>query len=202
MIYPQGVVNSWNVGFNIGQAYAKKIDDVSFIRELIYRIEQTYTIDPDRIYVTGFSAGAYMAYRLGAEVSDVVAGIAPVAGSIGGRENTTIPVKIIANPSQPVSVIVFHGTADDSVDYYGKPSPAMISLSVHDSVAFWVNADGCSKTAQNTTSADGKVVKSVYSGGLKGTEVVLNTLVGGGHEWPSNATDLIWDFFMSHPKQH
>lgn len=113
-----------------------------------------------------------------------------VAGSIGGRKNETAPLKIIAKPSQPVSVIVFHGTDDKWLDYYGKPA-ILITLSVHDSVAFWVEHDGCGKTAQNTTSPDGKTIKSVYSNGLKGTEVVLYTLIGWGHAWLGNATDLI-----------
>jgi len=200
VVYPQGIGLGWNVAFGFGEAYKNNMDDVGFIRELIYRTEQIYRIDPDRIYVAGFSAGAMMAYRLGAELSDKIAAIAPVAGSIGGHMNETIaPIRIIDNPSQPVSVIVLMGTGDPN--YYGANASVFgfSSLSVHDSVTFWVDHDGCSKTAQNTT---GNPVKSVYSNGLKGTEVVLYTFIGGDHEWPSNAADVIWDFFKSHPKRH
>jgi polyhydroxybutyrate depolymerase len=138
-------------------------------------------------------------------MSDTIAAIAPVSGTIGGYANETAPLVKIPEPSQPVSVIAFHGTADRlGVDYYGttRDNLGILYLSVHDSVGFWVNADGCSKTAMNTTSSDGNTVKSVYSNGSKGTEVVLYTLVGGDHRWPKNTTDLIWDFFKNHPKQH
>lgn len=200
VVYPQGIGLGWNVAFGFGEPYKNNMDDVGFIRELINRIEQVYNVDPDRIYVAGFSAGAMLAYRLGAELSDEIAAIAPVAGSIGGHVNNTVaPPSIIDNPLQPVSVIVFMGTLDPN--YYGANASVFgfSSLSVHDSVAFWVDHDGCSKTAQNTT---GNPVRSVFSNGLKGTEVVLYTFIGGDHEWPSDAADVIWGFFKSHPKQN
>jgi len=52
--------------------------------------------------------------------------------------------------------------------------------------------------------SDGNVIKSVYADGADGTEVVLYTLIGVGHDWPTTpitATDIIWDFFAGHPKQ-
>ena len=194
VVYPQGLVQRWNVGFG---TLKFDTDDVGFINELINRLEQKYAIDPNRIYVTGFSNGAMMAYLLGAELSDKIAAIAPVAGSIGAMMNNVL--EIIPDPSQPVSVIVFHGTADTSVLYEGDGF-----LSVAESVAFWVRHDGCSMNPQNETSSNGQVIKSVYSGGTNGTEVVLYTIVDLAHDWPTTpikATDIIWDFFLSHPKQ-
>ena len=60
------------------------VDDVGFIRTLIEKLQTTLVINSSRIYITGLSWGAIMTYRLGAELSDIVAAIAPVAGSIGG----------------------------------------------------------------------------------------------------------------------
>jgi polyhydroxybutyrate depolymerase len=194
VVYPQGLEQRWNVGFG---SLKFNTDDVGFIDELINRLEQKYAIDPNRIYVTGFSNGAMMAYLLGAALSNKIAVIAPVAGSIGAITNNVL--ERIPEPSKPVSVIVFHGTADTSVLYEGDGF-----LSVAESVAFWVNYDNCYKNPQNETSVNGQVIKSVYSGGINGTEVVLYTIVNLGHDWPTtpiNATDIIWNFFISHPKQ-
>ena len=196
VVYPEGVAQRWNVGFG---RLKFDTDDVGFINELINRLEQKYVIDPNRIYVTGFSNGAMMAYLLGAELSDRIAAIAPVAGSIGSM---TYGLEQIPEPSQPVSVIVFHGTADTSVPYEGDGF-----LSVAESVAFWVKCDGCSTIPQNETMSDRNVIISIYTGGANSTEVVLYTLVGLDHSWPRQtigvieATDIIWDFFASHPKQ-
>ena len=212
VVYPEGVVESWNAHYGMGKAHEQNIDDVGFINEIINRLEQKYVIDPKRIYVTGLSNGAMMAYRLGAELSDRIAAIAPVAGSIGGQANESAILERIPEPSQPVSVIIFHGTNDALVNYYGGlPSDTTVGkrvdLSVAEAVAFWVRCDGCSINPLNETSSDGKVIKSVYSGGNNGTEVVLYTLVGWVHDWPRQslgvieATDIMWDFFESHPKQ-
>ncbi len=51
---------------------------------MIEELQFTYNIDSGRIFVTGHSNGGMMTYRLGAELSDIVAAIAPVAGTIGG----------------------------------------------------------------------------------------------------------------------
>jgi polyhydroxybutyrate depolymerase len=89
--------------------------------------------------------------------------------------------------------------------------------SVNDSVAFWVEHNGCNPIPEIYTSASGKIIRRTYTNGKNGTEVVLYTTVGGEHWWPGNhwntgqwlvdtireisATDLIWDFFAAHPKQ-
>ncbi len=191
--YPQGLSQRWNVGFG---SLKFDTDDVGFIDELIDRLEQKYAIDPNRVYVTGFSNGAMMSYLLGAELSGKIAAIAPVAGSIGSMSNV---LERIPDPSEPVSVVVFHGTADTSVLYEGDGF-----LSVAESVSFWVEHDGCYVGPLNETMSDGNVVKSVYSGGENNTEVILYTIIGLGHDWPTtpiSATDIIWEFFATHPKQ-
>ncbi len=68
VVYPEGIRQSWNGPYCCGEAYTNNIDDIDFIRKLINRLEQEYKIDPDRIYVAGFSNGAIMAYRLAAEL--------------------------------------------------------------------------------------------------------------------------------------
>ncbi len=202
VVYPEGIGQSWNGPYCCGEAYSSNVDDVGFIRELINRLEQEYNVDPDRIYVAGFSNGAIMAYRLAAELSDKIAAIAPVAGSIGGKFNANAPLQRIAEPLNPVSIITFHGINDTSILYYGGlSSNGLFSLSVAESVSFWVSCDGCSVFPQTETSSDGNTVVDIYAGGRNGTEVVLYTLVGFGHNWPETATDIIWDFFVSHPKQ-
>ena len=191
--YPQGLSQRWNVGFG---SLKFDTDDVSFISELIDRLKEKYAVDPNKVYVTGFSNGAMMSYLLGAELSDKIAAIAPVAGSIGSM---TYGFERIPEPSESVSVVVFHGTADTSVLYEGDGY-----FSVAESVAFWDECDGCYVRPLNETLADGNVIKSVYSGGEHNTEVILYTMIGLGHSWPTtpiSATDVIWEFFATHPKQ-
>lgn len=86
---------TWNVGFGFGYAWKNDVDDVGFTRELIQELEKEFEIDKKRVYVTGLSNGAMFSYLLGAELSDVIAAIAPVAGTIGGRANKNAPLIVI-----------------------------------------------------------------------------------------------------------
>jgi poly(3-hydroxybutyrate) depolymerase len=57
------------------------VDDVSFIRALIDKLEHDYPVDPKRVYIAGISNGAMMSYRLACELSDKIAAITPVEGA-------------------------------------------------------------------------------------------------------------------------
>lgn len=214
VVYPEGYGSpnegSWNVQFGFGPALSENIDDVGFIRALIDSLQGKFAIDGNRIYVAGFSNGAIMAYRLAAELSDRIAAAAPVEGTIGGRANTDSPLIMIREPTQPVSIIVFQGTADNPLYSGGSfilVSPSglrfnVTELSVNESVSFWVKADGCSDVPriEELSGSPHDMIKYTYSGGAKGKEVTLFKVIGGVHEWPVGTTDEIWTFFKNHPK--
>jgi len=194
----------WNAGFCCGNAVERDIDDVGFIRALIENLQKNINIDSNRIYVTGMSNGGMMSHRLGAEFSEIIAAIAPVTGTIGGRYRDG-PLYIIPDPEHPVSVIIFHGMKDPLVPYEGSTN----FISVNESVSFWVEHNNCDTIPQINISESGNIIIRTYTNGNNDTEVVFYTFVNGGHEWfgsdyfpssESSATDLIWDFFTKHPK--
>ena len=193
----------WNAFFCCGNAVKRNIDDFTFIRTLIENLKKNMNIDSDRIYVTGMSNGGMMSHGLGAEFSDIFAAIAPVTGIAGGRlEDGSI--YMIPEPDNPLSVIVFHGMKDPVVPYDGNEN----FISVNESVSFWVEQNNCDPIPQINISSSGNIIKRTYSNGSDGAEVVLYSVVDGGHEWfgsdyspcEISATDLMWDFFKAHPK--
>ncbi|HOE17168.1 MAG TPA: PHB depolymerase family esterase [Syntrophorhabdaceae bacterium] len=219
VVYPNGtgwigkeLLLSWNSGNCCGYAFGHDVDDVGFIRALIEKLEKKLPIDPKRIYVTGISNGAMMAYRLGCELSDRIAAIGPVSGALNIKD---------CKPSHPLSVIIFHGMNDDHIFYRGGKSLNMkdgrerVDTPVSYAVSFWVKHNQCSAAPQSEEK--GRIIKDLYTGGLSGTEVILNSIKGGGHAWPGGkkmrnigaddpvhavpATDMLWEFFKNHPKQ-
>lgn len=204
----KGFFFSWNAGTCCGYAVDNHIDDVGFIRALVKDIERRYPIDPKRIYATGISNGAMMSYRLACEMSDTFAAVGIVAGAI------TLPD---CTPSQPVSVIHFHGDADQNVPLLGgvgtksydkNPKPPVMNA-----INLWVRRDGAKPDPQ--VSQSGNIKKEVFAAGRDGTEVIFYLIHGGGHAWPGgpqmlaildrptqeiSATPLIWQFFKAHPK--
>jgi polyhydroxybutyrate depolymerase len=219
VVYPNGIsrilpIRTWNAGFCCGQALEKNIDDVGFIEKLIDKLEGEYNIDSNRIYITGHSNGGMMSYRLGSQLSEKIAAIAPVAGSIGGYETNESELWTVSASKYPVSVIAIHGKLDENVPYYGgrgnNTGGTRSYLSVNESIEFWVINNNCIAFPERNISNDGNIIIDSYHGGQNLTEVSLVTIINGGHEWPGsnndpiqslNATNIIWDFFESHPKQ-
>jgi len=119
VIYPDGFEKHWNDGRNV-QRYrtqAQNIDDVGFISALIDNISNEVNIDAKRVYVTGISNGAMMSHRLGCELSQKIAAIAPVAGNIPAN------MASVWSPSRPVSVLIINGTDDPLVPWAGRQRP-------------------------------------------------------------------------------
>ena len=188
-----------------------RADDVAFIGKLLDDLGTVVKVDEKRVYACGMSNGGMMCYRLAAELSDWIAAIAPVAGTIAIEES---------KPKRPVPVIHFHGTKDTFVPFEmakGKTPKFMKLKSVEDSIQTWVKLNGCDeKPKTDVLSKDGdemKVTRRCYGGGKDGAEVVLVVIEDGGHTWPRmtppasfmgksamniSANDLMWEFFMKH----
>jgi polyhydroxybutyrate depolymerase len=215
VVYPNGdgrlgdKLLTWNGGTCCGYSVSQQIDDVGFVRAMLADIQTITKIDPKRIYATGLSNGGIFSYRLACDASDIFAAIGPVSGTLNYPQ---------CNPATPVSVIHFHGTADQHVPYNGgtgdKSLTSVAFVSVKDSIEFWLKFDQCPAAPKTESFAD--IQHDTYSNCANGTAVELYTINGGGHAWPGgngpasptgdkptqtiSATNLIWNFFVAHPK--
>ena len=112
VVYPDGIDLSWADGRGASIPDRQGVDDVGFLVALADRLTARLTASrPATCSRPGLSAGAFMAMRLACQRADVVAAIAPVAGSLG----SAVPCA----PSRPVSVFATHGMADPVVPYNG-----------------------------------------------------------------------------------
>ncbi|MHA2335468.1 MAG: extracellular catalytic domain type 1 short-chain-length polyhydroxyalkanoate depolymerase, partial [Candidatus Hodarchaeales archaeon] len=217
VVYPNGngplpySLLTWNAGYCCYYSVDNNIDDLSFIKELLDHVQNTYAVDATRIYVTGHSNGGIMTYLLAAEISERITAIATVAGSIGGKKTTESETWIIPKPKEALPVLHFHGTADNLLSYEGghgvETVGTRIDLSVKETISFWTDHNNCS-AIPDTTVGDGFTIDH-YTGGVNGTEVILYTMINGTHIWPGSeldplkplsATKIIWEFFRNHSK--
>jgi len=215
VVYPSGTgigpFLRWNAGGFKGKMAEGRADDVAFIGTLLDDLGTVVKVDEKRVYACGMSNGGMMCYRLAAELSDRIAAIAPVAGTIAIDES---------KPKRPVPVIHFHGMKDTFVPFEvakGKTPSFMKLKGVEESIQTWVKLNGCEeKPNTDVLSKDGdemKVTRSVYGGGKNGAEVVLVVIEDGGHTWPGqqppvgfigksaknlSANDFMWEFFQKH----
>ncbi len=222
VVYPNGSgrredkLLTWNAGKCCAYAVRQKIDDIEFIDALIDRLVKFQNADPKRIYITGMSNGGMMAHRLGAALAPKVAAIGVVAGTIFSDQ----PI-----PSVPVSTMIIHGLADNSVPFNGGESKRPIVRNamngdiyqpVKSAYDFWQRQNGC--TADENIYAKGNITTYTRKPCKNGTVVILQTIKNGGHNWPGSpkaiysefddgssylghdATDILWDFFSRQRK--
>ncbi len=99
--------------------FGSTVDDVAYLGSVIDEVEGARNVDRSRVYVMGHSNGGFMSYRMACDVADRVAAIASVAGATWAD-----PSK--CTPSEPVSVLQVHGTADEGIRYDGGQMPQRV----------------------------------------------------------------------------
>ena len=204
---------TWNDGSGRGHSGRRNINDVGFIDAMIDDISATFNVDPQRIYATGLSNGASMSFRLGVELSQRIAAIAPVAGHFwidDPRSSRPVPMLYTTGTDDPLNPIEGGPISIPWWDYSDVKPP------VQDAIMKWVKMIGC--PAEPDVIYDKNGVKAVaYRPCRENTEVIYYTVEGLGHHWPGGrgelylpesivgrpsdkliANDVIWDFFRKH----
>jgi poly(3-hydroxybutyrate) depolymerase len=185
VVYPNAsasVGNIWNIFFLV-----KAPDDVAWLAELLQRLQQAYSIDRMRIYMTGFSNGASMVTTFGAVHSELLAAIAPLSGHwITTFYPPTIDSEILLDVKRPLPVWIWRGSLENFVTGY-------LRRDVQDQQAkqFWMGVNRAFTTAPSIH--DGIYTTEVYQGSA---EVRFTEVAGLGHEYDPQATAMIWDQFF------
>ncbi len=208
VVYPSGTrfPKRWRTQV---QAGSDASPDVTFISDLIDKLESEYNIDPGRIYANGLSNGGGMSVLLSCELSGRIGAIGTVAGAYSFPWSE-------CPPSRLVPTIVFHGTADPIVPYLGGSSHDPVNPLP--AIPAWVESlalrNGCGQSPAEIPTS-GAVSGLNYSNCTQNADVIFYTISGGGHSWPGgeplpkflvgstsqdiDATKVMWDFFQQHP---
>lgn len=213
--YPDGLGRMWRfwerheLGLRV-RSERGYVDDVGFLSAIIDELVKEGTVDPHRVYATGISNGAYMSNRLAVSLSDKIAAIAPVAG-------TMVPAISNLEPPRAMPVLYIHGTDDRIIGFDGTDgfTRRKASLDAGEYVAWWCEHNQCAKTAPAETLPDSaddgcRVTRRSYRS-ERGAPIVFYEVANGGHTWPGghfqperllgpvcrdfNASEVIWEFF-------
>ncbi len=153
-----------------------------FFLALIDSLDTRYSIDRSRIYMTGFSQGGFISFVAACRYWDVFAAVAPVSGHAGEP----------CNLGRSVPVYMTFGANEE-------PTPSFV-----DDFDLWREFNGCagepSEPALYPDSDGDSKVRRVTSGECEdGAIVVLDSIIGQGHQWPGastrNQAEEVWDFF-------
>lgn len=170
-------------------ARAARKDDVAFITALIDHAIAEHHVDPGRVYVIGVSRGGHMAYRVAAEVPHRLAAFSAVLASAP-------PSGCFRMPERPVPVLVFGGTADRLIPYYGGKFFYTLGFadpvsSIEDTVHAWRTLAGLPDTpevrrlAKRDARDKTEATHFLWGDAADGMQVGLYKIEGGGHVEPS-----------------
>ena len=192
LVYPQALLLS---GFSVWNAapFAEDnktdFDDIGFIETLIVKLKDQLSIDPDRVYASGFSTGGMFSYALACFSNEPIAGIAAVSAA---------QLNLVDCAPSPINVFIAHGTDDDLLPYYGSSDIP----SIDEVVSFWTSVNQTATVAQESSHnfGDETVWLYTYSEGINGAQVLHYKVENGKHEWfthdlaGQSFTSVLWDF--------
>ncbi|MBM2623607.1 ferulic acid esterase [Actinoplanes sp. LDG1-06] len=203
--YPQGTIGTDGEPSFQGAPYSSGVDDVLFTSDLLTQLQRQLCVDPARIYVSGKSNGGGFAGVLACRLSGRIAASAQVSGAF-------YPQGGACEPSRPVPLINFHGTADTTIPYGGDAAKGLPAIPAW--LAGWAARNRCA-AAPRTTTPVATVTRYLWQRCAAAVEHYR--IEGLGHDWPSttpnpdsdtpsviDATPIIWKFFLRHrlPSRH
>jgi poly(hydroxyalkanoate) depolymerase family esterase len=160
VVYPEqslcaNLLKCWN--WFRPEHQSRDAGEPSILAAIVAQIRSTYSVDPDRLYVAGVSAGGAMASILAATYPDVFAGVAVFAGAEFKAATSTsegfaamkhggpdparqgqIAFEVMhggfaRTERRRMPVIVFHGTADKKVNW----------INADQTIAQWEKTNSC-----------------------------------------------------------
>lgn len=181
-VHPSAVTNSWSM---------QDTSEYPFLLAIIDSVNARHKVDRNRVYCAGFSQGGFISFGLGYKHPEVFAAVAPVSGHI--------PSFSTAKPlSRPVPILITFGTKDIS------------SVASFDAdIETWKKLDSCSNTKTvvkpyPASKPNSVVARISYTSCAQGSEVVVDSVIGGTHVWNMNTTnnvnttEEVWAFFKKH----
>ena len=149
--------------------------DAGFVDNVVASVESTYCVDRGAVFAAGFSAGAAFAIVYSCAHERSIAGLATVA------------VEFQLGCTEPMSILAFHGTDDPLVPYrngaIGLSLPGIKVRGTQRNMGDWARLDHC-RSHPRRSHPGSQVTRQQWLGCVRGTAVVLYTIIGGGHSWP------------------
>jgi poly(3-hydroxybutyrate) depolymerase len=155
-----------------------------FFFAILDTLDARYHVDRDRVYMTGFSQGGFISYVAACSYSDKFAAVAPVSGHSGSS----------CNIKRPVPIFMTFGAQEGASSFLGDLNT-------------WLKLDKCPSTSTITkpypaSNANSKAVRVAYGPCDQNTSVLMDSIIGQGHQWPSasnlNQADEVWAFFKQY----
>ncbi len=148
--------------------------DLKLVDVALESLRETYNVDDDRIYATGFSNGGMFTYLLWAERPGVFAAYAPVAARL----------RPSVRPKQPRPVFHVAGERDGVIRFSDQEAAIAVAIEVNRVDATTPCGAGC----------------MVYGAGTAAP--VMTWIHAGAHTYPRGTSERIVSFFREQSRTH
>lgn len=179
-VYPNGKGGVW-AGPSYGVATIQ--EDLQFVQDVLADLNNTFCVDPNRIYATGHSNGAGFLDTIAcSSTSDYFAAFALAAGSFYTDNSPNSP----CTPARlPVPMLEFHGGADKDVNYTGGPGEGGTEPAIPDWLSWWAKRNGCPTENPQVDTFNGDVHYLTWNCSGKADLLQHYKVDDMGHVWPS-----------------
>lgn len=163
-------------------------NETQFLKHVVEDAETRFNIDPERILMSGFSAGGFMVNYLACDDPGAFAAYAPVAGGFWRPH----PVEC----SGPVRLFHTHGWTDKTVPIEGRflGNKRFQQGDIFAGLEIWRAANLCPDEKPTSYSESGNFLRRTWSGCAIGSALEF-ALFPGGHTVPKGWAGMALDWF-------
>ena len=202
-IIPNGTFDSagqrfWNATDACCNFYGSEVDDTAYLTGLIEEVERTVSVDPERVFIVGYSNGGFMAQRLACDFPGRFTAIVSIAGAQSLNPSD-------CQPARGLHFLQVHGTADPTILFKGGKWFGGSYPGARETVQSWVDINGCDQTpialppiSLESALPGRETIRERWPGCASGTSVALWTIQGGTHVpvFPPDLGDELLSYLM------
>lgn len=180
LIAPKSARDDWDIPGAPSDMASTGAAEMAYFEAVIADATARFGIDPDRVMMSGFSAGGMVTWELACQRPDLFAGFAAVSGTFWGGP----PASCVS----PASVIHIHGTTDRTVPLAGRPIGPTKQGDVSDVLAMY-RAAGAFGTQTTVQVNNMSCARQDNSGG----NILEFCTFDGGHSFSRSYLSYAWE---------
>lgn len=203
--YPTGDPKD-HLSFNNKQWWFTKRDDIKITDQIITQLSNSLPVDPNRVYLVGYSQGGSFVHRAASELSHKPAAIAEVGGWMTGKEKS---------PSTPMPILSIHSDGDTHAPIESPGRVWWLTMKPHEYVTnFYRQANATTGNASRVawTGLNGTTVTAeTFENPATKAQVKTIYLQKEPHLWYGgkgaagsavNATEMTWQFLKQFKREN
>ena len=188
VVHPQAAGAFWATGGGSPPEY-ETVDDLGFMDDLVRTVSEGISIDPARVYVTGFSNGGLLAVRLACQDRERWAAVGLVGALIPAFWDGVCP------GGTALPAIFIMGDQDTEFPFPTISARSRGLVPAELTLPYWAGLNGCDGQVEQVELADlvddGTTIEHWTTPKCSGRqETEFYVVHGGGHTWPGSPINL------------